>query len=429
MRRLIGLMLCAALFIAARNPSPGDPQGTYVDDVPTAVQAANADATVSFKLNPRVTSPGYFWLGVELNTTGNPVFLSGSIFYDSLLVRPSGRMYDYYGYTTVNSITDGNTLPVGCGLLSGTNKAAIQGITWYNYPTGQLPSEATGPLYYIEFQAFSTGNAVFDWVSPDVNCVEATQADRDIDYKPSGAIWKLNGLYYATSAVDTANYRVVSDTIVVQGTARDSTYFWPDNPGYYQSYLGFGDGSGGIADTVTASVGDTIVVPVDLWSANYTRLDSTLVSVAWNRNALSFVDTYGGSHFNFAQNRLDSIGWNSIYASDTTITAVCGVDSPDTRGFWARTQSGGGPVFGTIMNIRFTVDRADTSRIAFSCGLPTGSPAINEASFPRNTFAYKGHDSYYTAPRYVDPLFPFEKPQTHWRWRYGESSPLVVIGQ
>ncbi len=423
MRKFVLCALALGL-IAARSPAPTDPVAVYVGEVQHLATEAAATVVVTglkrlLPTTQRTVQTGKtFWVecGVDVGAGGTVLNMSGSLYYDSLLVRPTGRMQNPSEEAMTVEMTNGTARAGECG-VAPANHAAIAGISWKRIE-GVGRYDANHPVFKIEFLAFSPGTATFTWTDPFADCLDATVADGDFDRKPHGVIWESGGAYYTAVASDGGSYANSDLSVTVAGTAKGKGDFWKANPESLEVYVDLGP-------TIQAADLDIITVPVSVWFPfKIGAGDSICFTIVWETQELSIIGVAGGSdkwsvrHYDTN----DGLYWWNLVAADTAFTSICGLDSAGAMAVCVSPSADiDRDAVGLVANVRFQVLRDGNATAKIGCWISDVPElgAVSGAFPPFNAVvSYKSGDRTY--------LMQGETAQQTWKWRYGSRGTVVV---
>lgn len=406
-------LLLALGLLAARSPAPTDPVAVYVDGVQNLAteNAATVELTHDGRASSTARTGESFWVDVvvDVGGGGKVLSLSGNLFYDSLLVRPTGLLDNPAEESIVGSLTDGTRLAGEC-VSAGTNRAAISRISW-KAPAG---FELEKLKLRFQFLPISAGTATFSWTDAFVDCEEATIADGDYDRKPSGIIWWKNDAYYTAIPSDGGSYASSDLTVVIEGATKNKGSFWASNPESLEVYVDLGP-------TIQASAGDTVSVPLGIWYPSKIGAgDSIGVTVVWEATELWGVSATAVDGWRISS--IDPIDWISFgrLFEVGSLTTLCGIDSAAAAIFWLSADGGDRTASGTVATIVFEVVRDGNATVSLGCWMPAIAGLIDPGSWP--PFAaetvYQSGDRRYLMQR--------ETKQQSWRWRFGSRGTVVV---
>lgn len=419
MRRTIMLCVLALGALAARSPAPTDPVAVYVDNVQNL--ATEAAATVQVTGPAEIHTGKTFWVGVEVdigNSAATVLNISGNLYYDSTLVRPTGRILNPSLEPIVSSFTNGDTLTGECS-EGAANYAAVSGISWKRVE-GIGNYDAWHPKFEIEFLPFAAGTVTFSWTDAFTGCDETTVADGDFDRKPSGVIWEIAGSYYTATAGDGGSYATSDLVTVISGDTKDNSSFWRANPESLETYIDFGP-------TIQAADNDVITIPVSIWApVALAEGDSIGFTFVWETQELNLTGVGGSSDSKWQTQEFDPNNglyyWN-LTTIDSTFTSICGLDSAGAYTVWVRSANGKSTLpDGEVVNLSFVVLRDGNATVKLGCLIED----VEEIGLSGEAFPSFTLDRIYRHREKPGHAMLRETPQQTWKWRYGSRSSVVV---
>ena len=431
MRKCIFLCVASLWLIAARAPAPTDPVAVYVEGVQVLATEAAATIIVTglkslLPTTQRTVHTGKtFWVEVycDVGAGGTVLNFSGSLYYDSLLVRPTGRLRNPSERALDVQLTDGTARAGECG-VAPADHAAIAGISWTRIE-GVGNYDAHKPTIQVEFLALSAGTATFTWTDPFTDCQDATVADGDFDRKPHGVIWERDGSYFTAVASDGGSYANADLSVTIEGATKGKGYFWKANPESLETYIDLGG-------NISASDGDTVSVPVSIWYPfELGQEDAIRFSFVWETQELRYIGAVSASGWMHGTGDIEgedydltkqfgSFKWSDMLAAGISTTAVCGLDSAAAGVVVVRPVATARQAAGTVLNLRFLVLRDGNATVRLGCRIGD-VPAVADAD---SYIPFSVSASYLSGDRTY--LMRLETEQQSWRWRFGSNGVVVV---
>ena len=405
-RSRVGMLASLALLCLA--PAPNDPV-RYRKPGEIQWDASVGVDTVSHVLSApiHVNAGKPFWVDLSLtapNTLVKFIQASGSILYDSLTSRPTGRTRVYQGrLCTANTIVRGTQQANRCDPVLDTLvvSAMLEGVEWEAINAG-----ARGRIFGVEFQGLNQGTATFSWTPGNRNCWEATIASPclELDRKPRGTIWNLVGgvSTYVATMTDTSLYRVTAAITSIRGTHTPSR----------------SDLITLLTGSVNATVGDTVTITIAQRTAPTVPAKDYSYNVVWSDRGLTYIDATTTRKWGVSAGT--TFSWDDTNAINSTYTTICGVDSARARLFAVLPELRAQQPDGPFLLLRFSVTRAGTWTVKLGCPVPesTGVPP----GFGYSVAVHKEVGGNY------QELFNPEVPIPAWRHRFTTSGQATVVG-
>jgi len=414
-----------------------DPVLVYDGETVHATDSAAATVLVDAPAHAR--TGGSFWVraGVDVES-GTLLNFSGSFYYDSTLVRPTGRIQDPYDEVRISEMRDGSARTTECETAPSAAHVAIGGISWSHRPRERRFGDFKAD-FKLEFTAIAAGTAVFAWTDTIANCVEATVADGNYDRKPAGIIWEIEDDYHAAIATDTANYSMVSSSTIITGDTKGKGDFFASNPESLQTAITLLPASISAAkyDNVTVTVSDWFPYAIAnndsigftlVWEANELLLVNIQPRPGWKTSAVRVlpqdepgVDTLqvidGGD-----RRVLGSDGYIDWTMLSGGVTAICGLDSAAAKVMWF-TQGGWRALKpdGPIVDVTFLVLRDGNATVKLGCQMVEDDVIDAERFVPSGAVLSTADRS-----RERWPMLQLETQQ-RWLWRHGVINQTTVI--